>query len=657
MHFKLPELNQSLKLIPEPPCWGSGELPYLPPEWMPYLTVDVIQGLTRKSTKHPEITLGMLCSLNWATMLKSAEPKVDEEIQDLIFIAIAKRLSERPAFTESLIINRDLIGLAHLDFFPFRLETLRALSNAEISDKQSLRTLLNGSYLEAFLQIGDWKSVIDISITSRAWIAETATGNLFVQSPILPETLSDAFELARIRHCRMSGYDPTTDQYSLEFANVMGRRHGLSEEGKWTLAQCGTRLDLTRERIRQIEKTAPWEPSPRKWPTGTSLDQALCLFALETDSKLFEIEDVQGNPVQIDRQCFVMMCDFLGVILKNNYNSTSSFKGELRELGLSVVQVFRSIISVIGRTGFIVVTDLLAEIANLYPKITKEQIEFVVTQASRRYELPYNYMYLEDKRGCFFPKWIIKTLSLCGSLSIDELYAASIRECQHRCPGAIHPPRDVMVSFLDQDDRFIIEGNTVLVLDPIVPELGPTKMWMHNVITDQLGQVIHRTELMQAARENKVNRSTVAVYCSYSAFFKSVGRNCVSITGQYPSEEVIAHAYVRGAALRERTFVVGWRIDKDCIIVDINVGTDMADSGIITFRRDLMAALGFKKYRICVESEQFGHASLNNGIYLGWNTALSQLGAAPGETITARFNPHTESVEISLFDQAECSED
>lgn len=641
--------NRSLSTIDEPACWGSGELPFLPPAWEKALQNRSVDGLVRLVRKKRQIHLSDFCGGTWPKLLVSCVTQIEgDAIYDLVIESLVDAISDSGDFTEVPIVAEQLAGVPGARGLPFLLETWDVLASRGMDSDERVTSLLQGTHFDAFELLGDWIAVLDIAITAEAWLVRTTGKPPFFARSICPTSMNDAFVLARIRSARQSGIVPTSPLYSFAFADALGRRRAITDGKPWTLEQCGTALNLTRERVRQIEKGLPWEARPRRWKTHGFLERAIEDFRLSRAAEEFSTFDSEGRPIRINCGGFKIMCAFLGAGNDSRLNPAPSLHDRLASIHLKLSDLKREAYKFSLRLGFLNIDDLRYQMTSNHPDIDETLCEEVIREICEHTDLPFDYVYVEGMKNGFFFNWISSLLSSTGPLGFEELYLASTRQCQGRIPSAIHPVRRVIRQFFELDSRFLVDNGTIRLVEPEQVKLGKTQAWMMATIKDAPGVAIHRTELLSRAREVGFNRSSVGVFCSYSMYFKPVGRNCVSLTGEFPSEEAIDAAHARGASMRIATSIDNWKAVGGVVDVHVTSGTDLCDSGLLGMKVVLMRLLGTLRYKIMVGDAQYGHVGWTKQMSTGWTTALNELGVVSGDEIVLSFDSKTKEVLVTF---------
>ena len=263
------------------------------------------------------------------------------------------------------------------------------------------------------------------------------------------------------------------------------------------------------------------------------------------------------------------------------------------------------------------------------------------------YLLPHGYLYVNGPRGAYFSMWLSSLLVCLGPLPFEEIYLATQRFCVVQIPRIVFPPRAVIREFLRQSLEFDLEDDEVSLNGGKLTELVGRQKWMYDQISSCTGKVIHRAKLYELARQAGVPFGTIIVYCSYSLYFKPLGNNCVTITGNTPSDAAIDLARDVGAAI-VGSEIRGWRVEGTRVIVDLSLGTDISHSGVWSPRVSIRNLIHGRRYKVFVGDSQHGHASWSGNMMAGLVTGFQVLGARLGDLAQMSFDTSTEILELSL---------
>ena len=649
--------NCDLSLIGEPPCWGSGELPLFPQSWARALSkVDLFADFSQSGRvalkgKNP-VTAKDLCGSNWVKgirKLESIESKL--LLGDLIVSFVCEAILQSLDDIDVPITSINLAGISGGIALPFRISTCDALIDAGLYSDERIRGVLAGTYLELFQSVNDLSVVLDFAVTANSWLNTKNGRRPFFEAPKFDETLIKTFRTMRFRSVRSVGYSPEASWYTSNFADVLGKRFGFDWQGKWTLDECGQDLDISRGRLRQIEKETLIALSSRSWGESLVLSKLCDELQKQTGDELF-FADAGDRELIVERSSAENLLQMFGYE-KNCYRNILMSDDSRAEFGQSIGEMRREAYRFSGKIGFVIEENLRTHFFEVYKVLNDSKFDEVKPLIAEKLNLPFGYMYVESRNKSFFLSWTQNILSLQGDLHFDEYFEASSRYCLFRLPGVVHPPRSVVREWLKIDSRFILDDQEVVsIVEPIEVNLGETQQWLRDEIISSTGFVIHRAELMDKARESRINSTSIGLYCSYERYFKPIDIYCVTLTGMYPSQEFIDLAYMRANALIVETTIDDFKISKNFVIVLVTAGSNMCNQGFWSLNKALTSALGTRNFELSVDGQVVGRSSFFGTTTTQWTSALALLGVVPGDKLKISFDTELTTGSIELLTDA-----
>ena len=647
--------NCDLSLIGEPPCWGSGELPLFPQSWAGALSkFDIFAhssqfGRVELKGKNP-VTAKDLCGSNWVKSIRKLE-SIDSNLLlgDLIVSLVCEAILQSLDDIDLPITSLDVAGISGGLAMPFRISTCDALLDAGLYSDEGIREVLAGSYLELFQRVNDLSVVLDFAVTANAWLNTENEQRPFFELPKLDDTLIGIFRTMRFRSVRSIGYSPEASWYTRNFADVLGKRFGFDWQGKWTLEECGQDLNLTRERLRQIEKEALVAFSPRSWGKSVVLNELCGELQRQTGEDLF-FADAGDRKLIVERNSAENLLQMFGYD-KSFYQSILKSDVSRAKFGQSISEMRREAYKFSGKIGFVIEENLRIHFSDLYKDWNDSKFDAAKPLIAEKLNLPFGYMYVESRSKSYFLSWTQNILSLQGDLHFDEYFEASARYGLYRLKGVVHPPRSVVREWLKIDSRFILNDEDVVgIVEPIEVKLGETQQWLRDQIISSTGSIIHRAELMDKARESGINSTSIGIYCSYERYFKPVDTYCVTLTGVYPSQEFIDLAYVRANALAVETTIDHFKISKFFVLVLLTAGSKICNQGYWYMGKALMSALGNRNFELMVDGQVVGRSGWFGSTTTSWTAALAALGVVPGDKLKISFDTKLLIASVELLD-------
>jgi hypothetical protein len=647
--------NCGLSLIGEPPCWGSGELPLFPQSWRRALSkIDIFahsSQLGRVKLKGKTlVTAKDLCGSAWVKEIRKLESiESDLPLGDLIVAFVSDAVVQFADDLDVPITPINSVGISGGTTLPFQINTCDALTAAGLYSDEGITNVLAGTYLELIQKVNDLPVVLDFAVTANAWLHLENLRRPFFEIPKFEETLVGTFRAMRFRSVRNVGYSQEANWYTSNFADVLGKRFGLDWQGKWTLDECGQDLNLTRERLRQIEKEAQITFSPRSWGKSEVMNKLCGELQKQSGDEIFFTEH-DGRHLIVDRSAAENLLKMIGYD-ETEYQNISASDVQRAEFGRSIGDIRREAYQFSGKIGFVIEEDLKAHLLDVYKDWDDSKFEAVKPLIAEKLDLPFGFMYVESRNKSFFLSWTQNIFSLQGDLRFDEYYEASARYCVYRLPGVVHPPRSVVREWLKTDSRFILNDQDVVnIVEAIEVKLGETQQWLRDQILSATGAVIHRAELMDKAREFGVNSTSIGIYCSYERYFKPVDTYCVTLTGMYPSQEFIDLAYMRANVLIVETTIDHFEISKDHVIVLLTAGSNMCNQGFWSLNKALANALGAKNFELRADDHVVGRSSFFGTTTTSWTSALAALGIVPGDKLKISFDTKSLVASVDRLD-------
>lgn len=619
-------------LLSEPPCWGSGEIPLLPAGAAKRLKSAEVYGLKGLRAPRPPLLLSTLASAEWTSQVTLYEcEEEDKYLADLVVDSLRRRIDLWPLSFNFVVIPEQLAGVEQLVHIPFLVDTVQLLRGIGKFDDSGIRQLLSSTFLEAFELLGDVRAVLDLFVTGQSWLAPCRNGRLEVAQFVKATSLTDESNLMALRYARTLGVAPSSKYYTSEKALGYGRRFGVSLDGLVSLAECADTLGLTRERVRQIFERLPVRFARRHWPMSewASKIQASLLAGSQTIGLREETDSLQTD--LIERGHAELFLSMYGLATLS-YRPNNDLEGRLAEHKLTLSKLKLECYRASESLGFVHESTALDRLRELFSTVDKDLLAEAVCSI-HRFELPDGYLYFESGAGSsYFFGAASRVLALTGRLSMEELYQATARHAQYRLPHNVFPPRTAVRALLSQDSRFIVDDDSVDIVNPPEVRLDGLAGWMYSTVSEAPGRVMYRSELLDRARRAGHNGSSIQVFMIRHELFKMCGRNCVTLVGVFPIDKEIENAHSRGLSVRVSTEST-WKAKGDKFIIELIAGTDLCDGGLLSFEKSLSGMFGERRLKIMVSRSHHGHVGWSKGTTTGWSTAMRQANIAPGDRV------------------------
>lgn len=635
----------------EPPCWGSAEIGLLPKSWVRLMGgqhVEIQLKIRQSSSREMiQIELGHFAKPDWSsTWLHRNKGRAVPPILEQVVKEVSIRLNECPDLFDVPILDGHVIGETRSEILPLLTSTYDELKILGFEDASAINSLLSRTYLEVFQLVGqNVKTLLDLTVTAAAWVDHSRRTSVVFKEPERFESVEAFLRRTRERSLRNIGLVTDWNHYSPKFANAVGKRWDLSLDGNHTLESAGLELSVTRERVRQLEERFPISFEPRRWPLPPALvELQKCLSTGE--SKYLDLVN-NGKVFQVSRKNASKCLVACGA----NSIEVQPFGGmdvQLQKYELSLSFLVREAYLMSGRIGLVFKEQFFTEITEQFPTVPSELLHDAVQVFATHNDLPYGYIFVENRSGSFLRSALETVLSKNGALPFDELYLALARYFRYRTPGFVFPPALVLRGLLAADTEFEINDGVVSVVLPKNRSLGNSYEWMWETISNSPGMVIHRTELLDKCREARLNSSTLQVYFAYSLCFKQAGNNCVTLTGHDPARDDIEYARSRASLLTIPTKILDWHTKGNCLTAVVEVGNSLMDSGLLSLSKAARTVLSGKGFQIYLGDEDFGSSNLSGVAYTGWQTVLSKGSFSVGDQIAIVFDLVKRTAHVAL---------
>lgn len=591
-----------------------------------------VNGVKGLRARRPPLLLSSLATAEWTSHVALYECEDEGTyISDLVADSLRARMERWPLSFNFVVIPQQLAGTERLARIPFLVDTVNCLREVGKFDDEGVRQLLSSTFLEAFEILGDVRSVLDLFVTGQSWLIRGRGGRLEVVPFIEVSNLAEEVNLMALRYARTLGVSPTSKYYSTDKALEFGRRFGVSLHGEATLAECGDNLGVSRERVRQIFDRLPVRFARRQWPISdwSSQIQDSLLNGRQHGSRHPKTVYLRADSVK--REDAELYLSMFG-LPPSSFRPDNDLEGRLAEHRLTLPKIELECYRASESLGFVHESTALDRLCEVFAPAERNLLAEGI-RAIHRFELPDDYLYFENSAGSsYFSGAVSRVLGITGRIQLEELYQAAARHAQYRLPHQIFPPRTVVRALLSQDTRYIVEDDFVVLISPPEVTLDGVAGWMYSTISEAPGRVIYRPELLDKARRAGHNGSSVQVFMIRHELFKTCGRNCVTVTGVFPTENEIEIAHARGQSVRVSTKAT-WRPKGNTFVIELVAGTDLCDGGLLTLDKSLVNMFGGRRLKIFVSRSHHGHVGWSKGTTTGWATAMRQASVAPGDQV------------------------
>lgn len=623
-------------LLPEPPCWGSGEIPLIPAGALRRLTASAVVGVkTRKGSDAP-LLLSVLSDQGWTRHVASYDPEDSElTLVDLVSRSLEMQFMRRPTNFDFVVIPEQLADVPHLQRIPLLSSTVLRLEAIGKWSNDGLAEIMTSTLIEAYERLGDVQATLDVLVTGRSWLIAAGL-KVRVATFTEPSDHMSAMKLLQLRYARTLGIRPDHKYYNPTQAIWFARRLGVCFGKETSLRECAKGVGLSGERFRQVMGRIPVPLLERRFPTPDQLMDIADELYREPTKKTFKTAREKGGDAVCVRGDVERLLRLAG-LPESRFTPNAEVVRELKVTGLNLQAIAREAYRASGSIGFIHRDNALEHLCTKFPKTSRETLALAL-DASARVSLDEGYLYYDGtKAGSFFTSWVDRVLGLRGSTSFEEIYQAAERACQYRRAHFLLPPRGVIREFFSRDSRYSLVDDLVTTRRSIPVRLDGVQGWMYEQISKAPGFVLHRGDLLERGRLVGHNGSTIGVFASFHEVFKPCGRNCVTLTGFTPRDEDVASAHARGLSLRVRGSCKA-EIRKDSVVLQVVASSDMCDSGLLAIGAASTRMLDAHRFKIFYGRNHHGHVGWSKNVTTGWDTALRFAGVAPGDSLTITFD-------------------
>jgi len=640
-------LNSEDLISCEPPCWGSGEAALVPYALRPILGSRTLPGLLKRG-KQFSLPVGSFAIPNWRAEIGSLSA-IDESLSllDLIVDAVEESYQATPDQFDIPFTDYPIESFYGASSIPFEIRTWDVLKSIGIDTDLDVFIICTGTFYELRSRLGDMRASLDVAVTSSCWLVSQSKYSYGFHMPKQPITLKEAGELARVRSFRNCGLSPSVKTYRSDFANAIGLRWSVGVGDKYTLEEVGNLAGLTRERVRQIALSRPWESPVRQWGSPKILEELAKQLA---DVPSAEVHVVSTGE-SIDKKDAIALLVSYGYS-KEIFAEPRQLDDDLNSLGIKFSDLIRTAYEGSERLGFLTETELHHHIAEQYPVLVGDLFDEVITKIVVYENLPHGYVYVEQKNSTsYFKTWMTKLIRVVGALPLTEAYKAAERFCAVRIPRLVFPHKSVIEAFFQADPEFIVQDGTVTLRELKPIELIGVEKWLQEQILNTSSSVISRTELYESARADGVRLGTLNVYASYSLYFKPCGQGCLTLTGVSPSESEIEIARIRGRAIRIKTVRGDVEVVGGEVFVSISVGNDLLDNGVFSSTKEIRDLLSGKNYRLVFENNTYGNCGWSGNAIFGFVGVLQAMSVQPGDEVKIAFDLQLGEAVLSFIEQ------
>lgn len=613
----------------DPACWGMDGLPLLPPDWrFGVIGSGLVMEIETAGRTEPKPILSESLNGSWAKPGAIWKAIPAEAAQNVVEQFLADPKNHR--WLDHPILSAPPRNLDSVLNIPYLNHTQNLLTELGLLNHDLGWVLTSSSALELWQTIGDITALLDLIITSRNWIRQGSTATAVIA------TRENVFDLAAERFLAMAGVPTLSRGRGLEddaFREALGGRAGLHPSGQLTLEEAGQRLDITRERLRQIANRYDFDHEfHRAWPDNGMMNTLLTEWDIgSTETKIL-------------------------VRLSNEYRIDEPVKAKLDELSLLNTQpkllqnTTRACWQLSEGSGFFRIPDAIELLGTLHG-LDERQARLLINDIALFTGLPHDTAFVKHGRD----PWILETshtiLGQLGQASITKLHLGLARRYAGRKserPGAGPPAIDILLAFLTAHPDFEVDGHQVTTLTPKTLDDSTVQAWILRRIREA-GGVAHSSVLYELARQDGINRSSVHVTLNVVGYLiEPVGYGCFVRLGDPYSPTDISIARSTAKSISIPTSAAQWSIDHQGIDFQCVIGTHLINTGVLHIPKRAQRLIGDQRIVVQSSTGTHGHIALSQSNLYGLNSVFQALDAAPGDTLHLSISIPSQEATVAI---------
>lgn len=453
-----------------------------------------------------------------------------------------------------------------------------------------------------------------------------------------------------------------------ERLHALVARLGWHGERPATLEECGKRLGLTRERVRQIQDKI-LKRFPDHEVLMPRLDEALDLLEERAPLTMSEasqiLRDASITKCAFHPQSLLDAAGLLGKQTTLQICDTRSGKMLVNEPSIKVAQfipvIARKLAGQSGVTSVFQIADALAinghevEEKDLRRMLhANENFEFLDEDWFWAKDVPEERNRLRNSSR--------KILSVVSPQAVRDIRDGVRRAYRYRITSheryatLIVPPLDVMTAFFERHPNFKVDGDYV---SPSMPldyrkELGETDCILVEVLRSSPTGVMDRTTFAERCLARGMNENTFSIYSSYSCILEHVGIGIWKLRGLAVDPAAVEAVRIANhlKPREKRVLEHGWTNDGKLWIA-ARVPRLAKQSMVIGCPGAIQRYLAGQEFKC--SSKENGHPCgtvvINEkGTSYGYGLFIRRYGLDENDVLLAEFDLATNTVTLSLAD-------
>ena len=446
-------------------------------------------------------------------------------------------------------------------------------------------------------------------------------------------------------------------------------RLGWSGERPLTLEDTGRRLDLTRERIRQIENRVRRNLPPTRayFPALSKALQVLVEIApVEVDKAAAVLQTRGVSNAKFSPESVIAAANDLGIDPPVRIATAKGVRFVTRAANTAHVSAILVLArKKAGASGVVSAHDVAASVSRTSAlECSVEDVTSTLDASPRFRHLRDSWYWATDlpARRNRLINVCTNMLSVVSPISITRLREGIKREYMFRnysSPGSFDlrvPPADVLRDFLRDHPDFV--ADEVDGVRPIKPldyrkQLGQADQLLVDVLRSSPGALLDRATIIRECVERGLNPATVNVSLTYSCLIEHIDTNIWTLRGSDVNPATV-EALRRSNALRPRERRVrdfGWTVDG-CLWIAAVVPpiTQPFVFGCPVGCRSYLVGQAFSA--VMRDSTPCGNVRItDDGMAYGFNAFQQVSGCDSGDIVVVEFNLSDRVATLMLGDE------
>jgi hypothetical protein len=434
-------------------------------------------------------------------------------------------------------------------------------------------------------------------------------------------------------------------------------RFGWSGSPAITLEEAGTRLGITRERLRQLQEKVLDRLKAISFPPYLpALDKAMRVLAeagpLNMDAAASLLKSTGVSAVQFHPECVIAAANTCG----RTPSIWLQTVGKKTIVAATAIPNANEILQVAYRQAHASGASNIAEVVAELQSLGVEADQNAVRHALREFS---EVEFLEQDWFCHRPEnperdrlrnVTRKILSVASPIELGVIREGVRREYQYRKHRGVKswsllvPPRSVLRGYYQAHPEFHIDGNDLV--KPVDPldyrvELALNDTILVDVLRSSPASVLDRASFAAECERRSMNMSTFSIYLTYSPTIVHLGTDIWSLRGVRVDPAAVEAVRVANA-LRQREKRVldhGWTAEGQLWVATRIPGAHVASTtvGIPGAIKHYLAGRQFK----AMDDDGVSHGTIrinDEGASYGFGPFLRQRGADEGDILIAEFD-------------------